>query len=323
MYKSEIKKMLQLSAVIGAVALCSPKANAGFAVGNSVTLGGEPVFSIQSGFAGFSPAARAVLAQDALDNAIATDAKLSPDCVKVESVNGSPSLVINGHRIATADFGCAKADGVSPQQLAQQWADKVKEKLANGQFISAYKQTLMLDNPIRSTVVSRNVTSINLPASTSLPIRLEQQVSTRQLRPGDEISAIVYENYRAGELMIPQGTQVYGRVSEVSPRQYQMVFDQLRTPDGRQTRMYGTLSACNLEAHAPNPVCTLAIPAGESTDARVPATIAIGTTNPAEAKTVAFVTSFDSDVTITPQQNLALILDKVTPIASLTSSVYY
>jgi hypothetical protein len=316
------QRLFQIAAVVCAVILSSPEAHAGFAIGNSVTIGGEPVFAVRSGCDGFSADKRAHLAQDALDNAIVTDPSLAPEGVKVKLIGGSPSLMLNQHRIITADFGSASAEGLSPRQLADQWAAKVKEKLSNRPMMFAYKQTLLLNNPIQSTVVSKEQTAVRLPAAITLPIRLQETISSRKLKAGDEITAVVYENYRCGDLLVPQGTQVFGRVTEVVPQSYEVVFDQLRTPDGTQTRMYGTLSACNIAAINPHPVCTLAIPAGESTDARVPATIGIGIAKQQDLRTVAFVTTSESDVTISSEQNLALILDKVTPVASLEARTF-
>jgi hypothetical protein len=315
MFRIKPKLLFGILALAGTAAL-SPSAQAGFAVGNSVTIGGEPVFSVACPYDGFSPEHRAHLAQDALDNAIATDPALSPDAVKVEMAGGSPTVMLNSHRIITCDFGSAKAEGLTPQQLADRWACNIKAKLAEPNAL-AYKRSLMLNNPIQSAVITKNETEMDLPRASAIPIRLEDKLATRQLKSGDEVTAVVYENYSCSDLFVPQGTQVFGRVEEVRPGAYEIVFDQLRTPDGTQTRMYGTLSACNISSSAPHPVCTLAIPAGESTEARVPATIAIGATKQVQEEHIAYVIYPSSDVTISTDQNLALILDKVTPVASL------
>jgi hypothetical protein len=321
-----IKKMLLgIVAVSSAILLSTPRAQAGFALGDSVTISGEPVFAVKSGFDGFSPHHRAHLAQDALDNAIVTSPDLSPSCVSVQLMNGSPIVAFNGHRIITADFGSANAEGLSPRQLADRWASAIREKLADGPKMLAYRQTLMLNNPIQSAVVAKKQTVTPIQPAGLLPIRLEQAVISRDLKAGDVVTAVVYENYRSGDLLIPQGSQVFGRVTSVAPGAYEIVFEELRTPDGARTTMSGTLSCSNVSLGYPHPVCTLAIPAGQLTGqhtaARVPATIAIGAL-PQPSQTVAFVIRSDSEVNLETDQSLAVIIDNLTPIASLQSGTF-
>ena len=57
-----------------------------------------------------------------------------------------------------------------------------------------------------------------VPAGTSLSVRLAQEISSKQSRPGDEFTASLATPVQVGDqTIIPQGTTVSGKVTEAAP----------------------------------------------------------------------------------------------------------
>jgi hypothetical protein len=294
-------------------------AKAGFPLGNAVTMGGEPVFWIKSSADGFTPEHRAQLAQDALDNALAIAPDCSPSLVTVERVNGAPVVELNGHLIATADLAAAESENLSPDQLAEKWADGIRSFLSNSGNAQVYKRSLLGYNPIQASI-SFTERRLYVPAGTTLPIKFDKSLSSELLNPGEVIYGTVSEDVPLGHFMVPQGSVVKGSVVECEPNKYKIVFTELKTASGAETPINAVLiEKGTIVAQKPHPVCTISMPAGRFTNARVPAMVAIGAIGEEETEQVAFVRG--SHFEIAPGEEVSIILNEATPVALLERNV--
>jgi hypothetical protein len=314
--KLNLMKTTAFSLLAASLALASaPRAQAGFPMDNAVTISGKPVFYIDAASGGYSPAKRAQLAQDALDNAIANSSNLSPSAIGMQMQNGSPILTFNGHKILTVDYASARADHKSVDQLASDWASALSGRLRDQANMTAYKASLLANNPIQSTLVT---TSAVATKDMALPVLFDTPLVSANLRPGAEICTTVSRPVQFGAFYVPADSQLIGKVENNGSTNLLITFNRLVTPSGADIPIRGTLCHRINVALAPHPVCTLAEPAGQMTDARVPATIAIG--GAPQSELVAMVITPDTDLALLPAGDFAVTIERVAPVALLQTS---
>jgi len=314
--KFNFLKTTAFSLLAASLALASaPRAQAGFPMDNAVTVSGKPVFYIDAAAGGYSPAKRAQLAQDALDNAIARSSNLTASAVSLQNLNGATILTFNGQKILTVDFQSAKADNKSLNQHANDWACALKASLGDQASISAYKATLLANNPIQSTMVSTSTVAMK---DMSLPVIFDSDLVAANLRPGAEICTTVSRPVQFGAFYVPADSQLVGKVESNGSTNLVITFNRLVTPSGADIPIRGTLCHRINVAEAPHPVCTLSMPAGQLTDARVPATIAIG--GIAQSDLVAMVITPDTDLAALPANDFVVTVERVAPVALLQTS---
>lgn len=91
--------------------------------------------------------------------------------------------------------------------------------------------------------------TVLLPAGeTRVEVRATNQISTDASRVGDPVTAVVDEPVVVdGEVVIPEGSEVHGRVTKVDPGDYptrrpsmEVVYDRIETPDGRSIEIEAT-----------------------------------------------------------------------------------
>jgi len=292
---------------------------AGFPMGRAVTMGGEPVFYIKAPADGFAPEHRAQLAQDNLDNALATAPECSPSLVTVDRVNDAPVVELNGHLIATADAASAQAENLTADQLAQKWADGIRSFLDDESRAQGYKRTLLGFNPIQASVTFSE-RRLYVPAGTNLPITFDKVISSEELKDGDVISAKVSTDVPLGNCLVPAGSVLTGKAIEYESNKYKIVFTELRTVSGAEAPIDAVLVGQeSVVACKPHPVCTISMPAGQVTNARVPAMIAIGALDENKTEQIAFVRG--SNFEIVPGEEASVILNETTPVALLERTV--
>jgi hypothetical protein len=293
----------------------SQAAFAGFPLGNAVTMGGKPVFTISSGASGYTPQHRAQLAQDNLDNALATAPACSPDLVTSERINGAPVVLLNGHLVITADEASAAAEGMSADQLASKWAEGIKSFLADKQRGQNYRETLIGFHPIEASTVYVE-RRLYVPGGTSLPVVFDSSLSSESLTPGQDVAATVSRSVIIGDqFMIPAGSTVSGKALENQRHEVTIVLTDLKTPTGTETPIDAFLAKTFiLVSDKPHPVCTLSMPAGTTTDGRVPAMVAIGAS---ENTTERLAFAPGSNFRIEPGQEMSIIFNQPTPVAVL------
>jgi hypothetical protein len=290
---------------------------AGFPMGKAVTMGGEPVFTISSPSCGYTSQHRAQLAQDNLDNALATAPGCSPSLVTSERVNGQLAVLLNGHLIATADMASAQAEGLSVDQLATRWADGIRSFLADKERGQNYRDTLVGLHFIQASTVYVE-RRLYVPGGTSLPVIFNSSLSSESLTPGQNVTATVSRAVKIGdEFMVPSGSVVSGKVVENQAHELTISLTDLKTPSGTDTPIDAFLAKnFVLVSDTPHPVCTLSMPAGLTTYGRVPAMVAIGISeNENAAERLAFVPG--SNFQIESGQEVSVIFNQATPIAVL------
>ena len=102
-------------------------------------------------------------------------------------------------------------------------------------YIQNYQR---INNPIEADIRSERI-----PSGTNIKIRMESPVNTMNSKKGDTFCATIIENISAanGSIILPIGTEVRGRVSEIKSNTFlsrggylTLNFDHLITPLGRQ-----------------------------------------------------------------------------------------
>ncbi len=293
-----------------------PTAFAGFNNGNSVTLGGENAFRILGSAEGFSPEKRAWQTQDALDNALFLSSTTSPDCVTVNKMNGAFVVMLDGRKVATADGQSASLEGLSPEALAQKWADSIKSFLGDSGRAAAYLATLKNPHQVEANVSFLERT-LYAPAGLKMAIRLDKPISFATVKGGDVITGTIREQVLMGNYAIPAGSIVTGKVIELSADSYGVEFTTLRLPSGSQVVIaaglaYGTLTLTK----GPHLVSTYVIPSGMANGVpeiagRIPASIGIGAVGGSDQTTMVMYRG--SDV-LTVDQPLNVVLQQTLPI---------
>jgi len=292
-------------------------ARAGFPIGNSVTIGGRPVFTIAGSAAGYTSEKRAQLAQDALDNAISNSERNDPDCVALKNMNGSPILTLNGQKITTVDFASAKAENKSLAELGQCWQTSLQDALSDRGRIAAYRAGLLADNPIQSTMVRA---ATKFTKEMTLPVAFNSVCLSKVLGPGDNVTALSTEPFKLGPILVPANSELSGKVERTSDSTVLIVFSQLTTADGNEYPIRGTLCRQFATANAPHPVSTFAIPSGPGTYARLPATVAIGGASQ-RADLMVFNLTPGSELSQAPFSEFVVAVEHISPIASLQNGL--
>ena len=292
--------------------LISP-AYAGFAIGNQVTLGGQPAFTIAGSADGFSPDHRAWITQDRLDNALVLSSDKSPNAVNIERRNGAIVVTLGGRPVVTADGNSANIEGKPAMQLAEEWASGIKAFLSDETKTMNYVAELTGRNPINANVaiVERRIYA---PAGTVLPVVFSTALNSETIKAGDRIEGTLSQDVVFGSYVIPTGSTVLGLVQELSPGVHTVAFTTLRTPNGTEVPIAATLSGeYIIGTSGPKAVCTLSMPAGINTPCRTPATLGIGTLGGPGQRTL--VLRRGSNVIIAAGQPISLIFEQVTPVA--------
>jgi hypothetical protein len=311
--KFNVLKTTAFSLLAVTLALASaPRAQAGFAMENAVTISGKPVFYIDGACGGYSATKRAQLAQDALDNAIANSSNLTPSAVGLQTLNGSPILTFNGQKILTVDSQSARVDNKSLSQLAHDWECALQASLRNQADVMAYKVSLLANNPIQSTLVSASTVATR---DMSLPVVFDAGLAAANLRPGAEICTTVSRPTQFGAFYVPADSQLVGKVESNGSTNLLITFNRLVTPSGADIPIRGTLCHRINISEAPHSVCTLSLPSGKLTAARIPATIAIG--GIPQSDFVAMVITPDTDLAALPANDFAVSVERVAPVALL------
>jgi hypothetical protein len=308
----------RILALLSVIALSGTvPAFAGFSLGNAVTLGSRPAFRISASADGFSPEKRAWLAQDALDNALVLSTDKSPSAVSVERRNGAVIVALGGRKVATVDAGSARNARMSVNDLANQWADSIKNFLGTDKAAD-YIATLKSPNQLGASiaVVEKRLYA---PAGTVMPVTFTEALSSETAVKGQRIEAKISQDVPLGGYIIPSGSLVRGELVETTPGTLSVTFSSLRTTKGTEMPISATASETYLvQSSGPHPVCTIGIPADPQANARIPANIGIGTVGGPGSTTLALQRG--SSRVIAVGQPFNVVLDTVTPIAAVTRS---
>jgi hypothetical protein len=316
MYISKIVKTAVASAGIIALSTLAPVG--AFNQGNTVTMGGIPIFEINASAEGFSPERRAWQAQDALDNAMYLSSNPGPECVSVSHQNGSYVLRLAGHYIATADGASAAAEGMSSAALANKWSCALKEALSNPERTTAYISTLKDPNKVEGEFIAER--KIFAPEGTVLPVAFDQNLNGAQMFVGEKVSGRIVANVPVGSYFIPADSVVIGSVQQCQSGSYSIKMETLRTPNGTEMPIAAVVSdRIYTRAVAPHQVATIGIPANSTTNTRVPAQIGIGAGQSAPVTALTFTR--DSGYKISRGEPTNVVLEGVSSVAVVPGSL--
>ncbi len=311
----------KLVLALSAVGMLASPAFAGFAQGNQVTMGGQPVFAIKGSADGFSPDHRAWLTQDALDNSLVLANDKSPSAVSVSRQNGAIVVLLDGRKVATADENSANLEGVSAQQLADNWASGIKTFLSDSSKTVAYVNELTGKNPINAqvAVIERRLYA---PPGTALPIAFTTQLSSESMTAGQSVEGSLTQDVAFGNYVIPAGSKVLGVVQEDQPGVFSVAFNTLVTSNGTQLPIVATLTGQMLASTlGPHLVATEGMPYGErmipnshiETACRIPAQIGIGTVGGGKGEQLVFRRG--TNLVIAAGAPMTVVFEDVAPIA--------
>ena len=304
--------------LLSALAFTAAPALAGFSQGNEVTMDGSAIFRIDCAADGFSAEHRAWLSQDALDNALVLSNDKSATAVNVEKRNGAFIVALGGRKVATADSGSSKAEGLSPQQLATKWADSIRSFLGDDAKTQHYMAMLKDPNALQADVaiVERRLYA---PAGTMLPVAFTTTIDSENCRAGETIEAKITEDVPLGSYVIPSGSLVLGSLVETQPGCFGVTFNTLRTPNGTDVAISANATESYVVRSAgPHAVCTLGIPADPYASMRLPATLGIGAVGGAGSSSLALYRGTSRVIAL--GQPFTVVLDAVTPVAVVNRS---
>ncbi len=312
----------QLIVAASAIGLLSAApAWAGFAQGNTVTMGGQPVFSIAGSADGYSPDHRAWLTQDALDNSLVLANNKSASAVTTARANGAMVVMLDGHIVATADANSASLEGMSPQALADKWADGIRSFLSDGNRTVAYVSELTGKNPISAQVAVLE-RRIYAPPGTVLPVAFATALNSETLIAGSKIEGRLIQDVAIGRFVMPGGSSVLGVVVEDTPGNFGVAFTTLRTPNGTllpiTANLAGPLSGGGI---GPHPVATEDLPydvrlvyqGSRESVCRQSATVGIGTLGGGPGERL--VLRRGTNLVIAPSTPMAIVFDSPTQVA--------
>lgn len=303
---------ISLLVAAAALSMVAPPAFAGFAQGNKVTMGGNPVFAIAGSADGFSPDHRAWVTQDRLDNALVLSFDKTPSAVNVEKRNGAWTVTLGGRTVASADYNSANLEGKNAHDLANEWAQGIKNFLSDSTATTAYVAELTGANPINANVAILE-RRIYAPAGTILPVAFTTALSSETIKAGDRVEGKLTRDVAFGNFVLPAGATVIGAVQEQNPGEFVISFSSLRLASGTEVPIAASLSGEYLVGtHGPKAVCTLSMPAGMNVECRTPATMGIGTLGGPGQR--ALVIRRGSNLSIAPGAPVTLVFDQVTPV---------
>lgn len=273
------KQLIVVASAIGLVSIAP--AWAGFSQGNSVTMGGQPVFSIAGSADGLSPDHRAWITQDRLDNALVLSSDKSASAVTVSGEH----VYLGGRLVATADLNSARLSGMSPSALAESYANGIRNFLSDNAKTLAYVAELTGKNPVNAQVAILE-RRIYAPPGTALPVAFTTAINSETIKAGDKVEGTLTQDVAFGQYVLPVGSTVIGLVGEDVPGHYTISFNTLKLPSGTLLPIAANLTGQFLGGSlAPHPVATEDMPYGSKlvyqgarhTVCRMPATVGIGT----------------------------------------------
>lgn len=269
---TKVNALLGLVAVSTVVATLP--ASAGFNKGHYVTFHGEPLFAIKGGAYGMSPERRAWVAQDKLDNALATLSDRSPSCVNVVKVNGGYTVHVGGHYILTADGASAAMEGMSANELAHAWASSIRDRLANAADTERYVATLRDEHALKANVTVTE-TDIVRAGDEGLPFRMAEGSLSVHPTIADNVILVLKKNVQLENVVLPERSVLVGVRAKDINGEY-ITFTTATMPDGSSVQLTNVVASTSFTTDAPHPVLTLSMPANELTGSREPALVGVG-----------------------------------------------
>ncbi len=243
---------IALSALVAIGVVCTPVNADNLLVKekHTITLCGE-LFEIEANADRMSAAERARIIQKNLDDALVKSLDRTPSAVAVRVKNKLPVVELNGYHIATADQNSAARKRMTEMALAQDWAESIRECLADSTSVEKYVAALQAPTKLQTGMVKIEKHIAVVPPETRMPIKMLSAFHFDGTTTGDACTAVLSRDVPLGpsfDTYLPAGTLVHGSVIEAneyayngfpSPTAVTINFTALETPDGQQIPIKG------------------------------------------------------------------------------------
>lgn len=249
MFGWKLQIPLALSALVAVGAFYTPLAsqadNLLVKETRSIHLCGD-LFEIEANADRMSAAERAKIIQKNLDDALIKALDRSPDSVTVRVKNKQPVVELNGYHIATADSNSAIRKGMTQMQLANEWAQSIRECLADQTSVEKYVSALQPPTKVATGLVKTQKHIAVVPPETRMPIKMLSAFHFDGTTVGDSVTAVISRDVPLGpqfDTYLPAGTMAHGQVLDAQEFTYNgfpnkssvtIQFTKLETPDGQQ-----------------------------------------------------------------------------------------
>jgi hypothetical protein len=209
----------------------------------NITAVGGNLFNIEANAAGMTANQRAGIIQRKLDDALFATKNISPTLVRVDIVNRNPVVLFNENLIATADGNSAARLNITQLELANRWADTLKNYLQTRMV--SYKKRADSDGFLKTSTFANHEEVAVLPIDMTLPIELTDSIVAMDACNGQAIDAVLTTDVPLGpsfKTYLPAGSHVRGELvyaSAYAPNHYggkgalTPHFYGIRTPDGK------------------------------------------------------------------------------------------
>ncbi len=222
------------------------------ALADPVNVAGKQAFDVQLGVGKTSAKQRASMIEKNIDNALVASTNRSPNSVAIIYVNKQPILTLGGFYVASIDDTTAKRLGLTSGSLANRWASGLKTALSDRVAVNRYVYQLTGSANVgqagTTTTQSgsypyyRRGAVIYVPAGMTLPVVLNNSISSEFAKSGDPVQATLAQPINLGDRQIPAHSLLLGQVTESVPGarashsgQLGLKFNSLQTPDGSNT----------------------------------------------------------------------------------------
>lgn len=110
-----------------------------------VRLAGQDVFMVRAQAGGFSAEERSIIIERNMNNALLASRDRSPTAVEIITINGLPVIRLGGKHVVTIDSNLASLYGTSCENLAEVWANSMRNALADQARVNNYVAQLSGD----------------------------------------------------------------------------------------------------------------------------------------------------------------------------------
>src|SRR5579885_1492271 len=212
----------------------------------TITLCGD-LFDIDANADRLTAEERARIVQNNLNNALIKTADRSPAAVSIRVYNNLPNVELGGFHIVTADSNSAIRANMTTMQLAEYWASKLKQCLADSKTVQSYVSTLTGGNAgIAQSLVGTRKHIVVIPTESRIPIKMATQFYFDGTTLGDAVTGVVSRDVPLGpqfDTYLPAGSLVHGAVVDAGLYSFNhfpnrkavtIQFNSIETPDGQQ-----------------------------------------------------------------------------------------
>lgn len=217
-----------------------------------ITACGE-LFAIDSNADKMTAKTRTEIVQKRLDDALVAAKDRTPSAVKVQILNRNPVVTLDNYLIVTADGNSAARARLTQLQLAEKWADSIRQCLAHTDEVNKYIS--MLTGKFEKKVAVAETLEAGevavCPSEMLMPISLAAPIACDGAGLGDHVEAVITHDVPLRpkfDSYIPAGSRVLGEIKDANlyvPNKFAgkdgitVSFYEIRLPDGKTIPITG------------------------------------------------------------------------------------